>query len=115
MQADDVTSRGTYVQLVHRLMRHFAFTYGGFTGRRCEEVINARYADIGLQDEPGLPEGRTPVITVGHAKNNTDGARQPVIQILFPVYSNMFVDPGLVSCGVHAVAKFTSHVVIGRR
>ena len=96
-QADEPTGSHVYVLLVHRLMRHFAFTYGGFTGRRCEEVLNARYSDVGLVDENGIPEGRVPIITVGFAKNNTDGDRQPVVQPLFPVYSNMFVDPGLVS------------------
>ena len=91
------TSTNEYVSLLHRFMRHFAFTYGGATGRRCEEALDMMYCNAGLFDEPGICDGRVPRIIVGWAKNNSDGQRVPVIQPLYPVRDNMFVCPMLVS------------------
>jgi hypothetical protein len=85
------------VQLLHRFIRHVAFTYGGTSGRRVIEIINARYGHLKIYEELGLPEGRAPKISVGFAKNNKLNLREPVLQPLYPTYSNMVIDPGLVS------------------
>lgn len=90
-------TRNTYVDLLHRFMRHYGYCYAGATGRRCLEVIRGKYGHVRLFDEPGLPEARAPEVVVGIKKNDTGGMGTPIRQPLFPIYSNAIIDPGLVS------------------
>ena len=94
-------SGNTTVEYLHRFIRHFAFCYGGATGRRVEEAICMMYAHSGLIEEPGVADGRIARMIVGWAKNNKDGERSPVYQPLYPVRDNIFVCPALVCMCSH--------------
>jgi hypothetical protein len=90
------SGKNPYICDLHRFMRHYAFCYSGATGRRCLEVVKGKYGHLALVDEPGLPEGRAPLVVVGKRKNDTGGLREPISQPLYPVYANAIIDPGLV-------------------
>ena len=83
--------------MLHRFIMHFAFCYGGATGRRAEEAICMMYAHVGVTEDLGVADGRIFRIIVGWAKNNSGNERSPVHQLLYPVRDNMFVCPSLVS------------------
>jgi len=86
-----------YVGLLHRFFRHLALCYGGTSGRRVKEILNALRGDVRLYDELGLPEGRAPKITVGQRKSNCTAEYDAILQPLYPDYTNVAKDPGFVS------------------
>ena len=82
--------------MVEKFSMHLGQCIGGSTGRRVNEVINVKQANCGLMDDPGVPIGRVPLLSIIEPKNDKDQENLPVLQPLYPVYSNVFRCPALV-------------------
>lgn len=82
---------------MHRFIQHACETIGAASGRRIEDLTEIRFVDVGYYKEPRLPIGKTPIMLIRDAKNNTDQAREPFVLPILPFFGNRITCPSVVS------------------